>query len=158
MRRLLVLILALAANPVAAEVIECPDGESYEVSDPLDAPCVYLCSDRSWIVLGRDKCPAGAQVLDTTDGVMDLIGSVEGEVPTADWTRLRNSALGLLVMFLAVGVYLAPSFIARARRHPRTLDIILLDVLLGWTALGWLGALLWSLRDAPPQHPAQPTP
>ncbi|MEE9281656.1 MAG: superinfection immunity protein [Myxococcota bacterium] len=152
MRQVLVLMAALIATPVGAEVIECPDGTSYDVADPLTAPCVELCSDRSWIVLGRDSCPPGAQVLDTTDGVMDLIGEIEAEVRPFDSIRLRNSALGLLAMLAGLGVYLAPSFIARARRHPRTLEIVLVDVLLGWTAIGWVAALLWSLREADPQH------
>ncbi len=148
MRRAFILMLALVATPVAAELIECPDGTTYNVADPLAAPCVELCSDRSWIVLGRDRCPPGAQVLDTTDGVMDLIGEIEAEVRPFDWIRLRNSALGLLAMLAALGVYLAPSFIARARHHPRALEIVLVDVLLGWTAIGWVTALLWSLQGA----------
>ena len=152
MRRAFILMLAFVATPVAAEVIECPDGTTHDVADPLAAPCVELCSDRGWIVLGRDSCPPGAQVLDTTDGVMDLIGEIEAEVRPFDSIRLRNSALGLLAMLGALAVYLAPSFIARARHHPRALEIVLVDVLLGWTAIGWGAALLWSLREADVQH------
>ncbi len=147
-------MIALAATPVAADVIECPDGSLHEVSDSLDAPCVELCSDGTRIVLGRDECPPAAQVIDTTDGVMDLIGSTETEFKPLDRVRLRNSILGLLAMLLGVGIYLTPTFVARVRRHGRTLEIVLVNLLFGWTGVGWIAALLWSLRSEAPDSVA----
>jgi hypothetical protein len=45
---------------------------------------------------------------------------------------------------LALALYLAPTILA-ARRHKRSLLLIsLLDVLLGWTLLGWIAALIWA--------------
>ena len=146
MWKLLGLMIALASTPVAAKVIECPDGSLHEVADTLEAPCVELCSDGTRIVLGRDACPPGAQVIDTTDGVMDLIGSTQAEFQPLDWVRLRNSILGLLAMLVGVGLYVAPTLIARVRRHGRTAEILLVNLLLGWTGVGWIAALLWSLR------------
>ena len=40
--------------------------------------------------------------------------------------------------------YLLPSLIAKARRHKNILPIFVLNVLLGWTFLGWVVALVWS--------------
>jgi uncharacterized membrane protein len=60
--------------------------------------------------------------------------------------------LGALGIFLAVvfgiiglALYFLPTIIAVARKHPNTTAIVLIDVLLGWTFLGWVGALVWSL-------------
>ena len=55
-----------------------------------------------------------------------------------------------LVILMLVGpfvlaLYFLPAIIAIARHHPNTLGIALLDLFLGWTLLGWLGALIWSL-------------
>lgn len=53
----------------------------------------------------------------------------------------------LLVIMLVVGVYLLPWFIAAGRGHNNTAAIALLNILLGWTFLGWVAALVWSATD-----------
>lgn len=40
---------------------------------------------------------------------------------------------------------LLPSIIAIIRRHHNRLGIVALNVLLGWTIVGWAAALVWSL-------------
>lgn len=54
---------------------------------------------------------------------------------------------GMIILPTIVGglIYLLPSIIAVIRGHPRTGAIILLNIFLGWTAVGWVVALLWSL-------------
>jgi len=52
----------------------------------------------------------------------------------------------MVLMFLtSLAIYLLPTIIAAFRRHPNALAIFLIDFLLGWTAVGWIGALVWSL-------------
>lgn len=56
--------------------------------------------------------------------------------------------LGLLGMTLAVlifGIYFLPSLIAFLRWHKNKLAIFLLNIILGWTAIGWAVALVWSV-------------
>ena len=66
----------------------------------------------------------------------------------------------ILVVPFLFALYFLPVVIAIARRHPNTLGIVLLDLFLGWTLLGWIGALVWSLvrtTSAPAAAPeAQP--
>lgn len=45
--------------------------------------------------------------------------------------------LGLLMMFL-------PTLIALVRSHHNAFAIFLTNLLLGWTVIGWLIALIWS--------------
>lgn len=40
---------------------------------------------------------------------------------------------------------LLPSIIAIIRQHHNRLGIVALNVLLGWTIVGWAAALVWSL-------------
>ena len=48
--------------------------------------------------------------------------------------------------------YWVPTVIALARRHPQKWAICAVNGLLGWTFLGWVGALVWSLvRSRPVQ-------
>jgi hypothetical protein len=48
-------------------------------------------------------------------------------------------------IFLPVAVFLysLPGMIAEARRHRNRLAIIVLNVFLGWTLIGWVCALVW---------------
>jgi len=53
----------------------------------------------------------------------------------------------LLVVFLVVvglALYFLPGIIASARSHHNTIAIWVLTLFLGWTALGWIAALVWS--------------
>jgi hypothetical protein len=57
--------------------------------------------------------------------------------------------LGLVA--LAV-MHFAPTFIAVWRKHPRRIAIFVINLLFGWTIIGWIAALIWAL--APPPEPA----
>ena len=59
--------------------------------------------------------------------------------------------LGLIIniAMLVLGMvgYMLPTIVAALRRHPQLLAIFLINFLLGWTVIGWVGALVWSLID-----------
>jgi hypothetical protein len=46
--------------------------------------------------------------------------------------------------------YFLPAIIAFARRKRDTGGILLLNFFLGWTAIGWVIALVWALRQDVP--------
>ena len=48
----------------------------------------------------------------------------------------------LIVMALAV--YFAPAMVSASRGHNSGGAIFALNLLLGWTVLGWIGALVWA--------------
>jgi hypothetical protein len=52
--------------------------------------------------------------------------------------------LVLLFTLLVIVTYFLPTIVATIRNHPNALPICLLNFFLGWTLLGWLGALIWS--------------
>ncbi|HWY54728.1 MAG TPA: superinfection immunity protein [Terriglobales bacterium] len=46
--------------------------------------------------------------------------------------------------------YFLPSIIAAARSKRDLVSILVLNLLLGWTAIGWVVALVWALKaDVP---------
>lgn len=65
-----------------------------------------------------------------------------------------HEPLGLiLVLLCALAIYFAPTEVARQRHHPQIAAIFVLNLLLGWTLLGWVGAMVWAwtaVPDAPP--------
>jgi hypothetical protein len=64
-------------------------------------------------------------------------------------------ALGtaLLILLAAISAYFFPTLIASWREHPSWPAIFALNALLGWTALGWIAALVWSLTAVPKASP-----
>ncbi len=53
-----------------------------------------------------------------------------------------NTAQGVL-LFAAL-IYFAPAVVASMRGHMSATAIFVLNLFLGWTALGWILALVWS--------------
>ena len=53
--------------------------------------------------------------------------------------------LGLLVFPMIVGVYFLPTIIALMRRKRNGCAIALLNLFLGWSVIGWVVALVWSV-------------
>ncbi len=47
-------------------------------------------------------------------------------------------------------VYFLPTFVATWRLHHQTKAILALNLLLGWTFIGWAGALIWALTVVKP--------
>ena len=55
---------------------------------------------------------------------------------------MEGEALTGMVVFVAI--YFIPTMVAYYREHHQRAAIVLLNILLGWTGLGWVGALVWS--------------
>ena len=53
----------------------------------------------------------------------------------------------LLLFMGMVTIYLIPSIIAMKREHSNLPAIVTLNLLFGWTFLGWGIALIWSFTD-----------
>ncbi|MFA5176891.1 MAG: superinfection immunity protein [Candidatus Omnitrophota bacterium] len=53
--------------------------------------------------------------------------------------------LELLLVVLIFALYFLPTLIAFLRQHKNKLAIFLLNLLLGWTVLGWVVSLVWSV-------------
>ena len=61
-----------------------------------------------------------------------------------------SEALGVIFLVLAlIGIYFLPAFVASFRNHHQTNAIVILNLFLGWTLLGWVIALVWSATAIP---------
>jgi len=50
----------------------------------------------------------------------------------------------ILVLLLALGLYLMPTIVAVMRDKANTGSILVINLFLGWTLIGWVVALAWS--------------
>ena len=53
----------------------------------------------------------------------------------------------MIVFVLGLIFYLLPGIIASGRGHKNSTAIWVLTVILGWTALGWIVALVWAFTN-----------
>ena len=59
-----------------------------------------------------------------------------------------SSGAGVGVLFAILLIpYLFPAIIAYSRRHPSCHAILALNVLLGWTLIGWVVSIVWALKN-----------
>lgn len=62
---------------------------------------------------------------------------------TVQWMIVCVAGVGLIAL------YFVPTIIVALHRHPRMVPIIVLNVVAGWTVVGWIVALIWALM--PPE-------
>ena len=53
----------------------------------------------------------------------------------------------VIIVIVVIGLALVPAFVAWSREHPQKIPITLLTIFLGWTVIGWVGALVWSAQN-----------
>lgn len=63
----------------------------------------------------------------------------------------------LLILAAIVALYFLPTLVAATRDHHNGLAIAVLNLLLGWTALGWIVALIWAFTAVRRDEPRAPS-
>jgi Superinfection immunity protein len=56
-----------------------------------------------------------------------------------------------LILGISMSIYFLPSIIAGFRKHHNAAAILVLNLFLGWTVLGWISALVWSSTFVAPR-------
>lgn len=74
----------------------------------------------------------------------NFVGSINVGVLDANQSAfLEDIYLALLVLW----IYMFPAFISEQRKHHQHLAITVLNLVLGWTVLGWAIALVWACTN-----------
>ena len=59
--------------------------------------------------------------------------------------------VGFPSLVVGVALYFLPTIIAWMRAHYNRIAILTLNLLLGWTVVGWIVSLVWSFTNPPPR-------
>lgn len=51
---------------------------------------------------------------------------------------------GIIFVLVCIALYFVPAFYAYHVKHPKKESILILNLFLGWTFLGWVIAAVWS--------------
>ena len=55
-------------------------------------------------------------------------------------------ALGFFLILGLMALYALPSILAFMSNNKNKVGILLVNILLGWTFFGWVGALVWAVK------------
>ncbi len=58
-----------------------------------------------------------------------------------------SAIFGLIIIICLVLIYFLPTILANKRNHKNVPAIFLLNLLLGWTFVGWVIAIIWAVMD-----------
>jgi hypothetical protein len=62
-------------------------------------------------------------------------------------SALFSLVLGLLAIVACLGFYFLPTITANWRQHKNADAILILNLFLGWTVIGWIIALIWAVMN-----------
>lgn len=85
----------------------------------------------------------------TVVGILLIVG-VQMVTPLKG-ENIQTLVLAVLLIAASIALYFLPTIVGRKKQQ--ALGIFVLNLLLGWTLLGWVGALVWAClrEDAPIQ-------
>jgi len=65
----------------------------------------------------------------------------------SDWFIVSfTTVIAIGVVVASIYIYFIPVIVARRRNHPNSTSIGILNIFLGWTIFGWVGALVWAYK------------
>lgn len=67
---------------------------------------------------------------------------------TADEAAGNKTLIIMIVLWATIGLllYFVPTIVAFAKGHLNKTAVLLLNLFLGWTFIGWVIALVWSVK------------
>ncbi len=66
------------------------------------------------------------------------------------WVGTINPIVLMLIGILSLCIHFIPSVVAYSRLHSDRLAILILNILLGWTGIGWIILLIWACSSSVP--------
>lgn len=62
-----------------------------------------------------------------------------------------KALIGFILLTILIILYILPGWLAEKRGHRQAGAIICLNILLGWTLIGWVAAFVWALTNSSPE-------
>lgn len=79
-------------------------------------------------------------------GMISLVSNAINTASVSDSpTEFLNTVGSSLLLIILGAIYLIPMVVALRRGHPQAGPIIVINLLLGWTLIGWALVLAWAV-------------
>jgi len=81
-----------------------------------------------------------------------------GQSLKEDQRRTMDGAILGLTILIGLSLYFLPTIVAEIRRTEHGAGIFWVNLIFGWTVLGWVAAFIWALahQPSPKGEPARP--
>jgi len=138
-------------QPAVAAVVA---DESVSDATAADAKAAYLAARADADAAWEAAEAAEAREAGTTENLEALMAWSAAELKAAEakeaweaeeavaWAPVQ--AVGLLVV---IGLYFLPTLVAMCGKKKQVIAIFVLNFLLGWTGIWWVGALVWAFVE-----------
>jgi hypothetical protein len=63
---------------------------------------------------------------------------------------MYDNTVFVLLLLVTLAIYMLPALVAHARDLPQRRTITLVNIIFGWTLIGWLVSFLWALLAETP--------
>jgi hypothetical protein len=67
-------------------------------------------------------------------------------------TTASSPAVGIIALAVILVAYLLPLIVGALRQHPQIGPIAIVNILMGWTLVGWVVALAWAVSSIEREH------
>ena len=57
-----------------------------------------------------------------------------------------------MLILAGIAAYWVPTIVVLVRHAPNVAQVVVVNLLLGWTVIGWIVALVMALKPVPPQY------
>lgn len=94
--------------------------------------------------IGEDVVCETTMLPETTAYPEVAVAAADSGTPSVLIAGILGPIVMIVVIALALCLYVLPTIVALVRRHTQKVPIILVNLLLGWTFIGWVVALVWS--------------
>src|SRR6266705_5166014 len=83
---------------------------------------------------------------------------MDGQSLKEDQRRTMDGAILGLTILIGLNLYFLPTIVTEIRRTEHGVGIFWVNLIFGWTVLGWIAAFMWSLAEktSPKGEPARP--
>lgn len=135
--------MLLWAAPAAAIEVKC-DGGTWYGSDIRDCPCCEVCRDGTWRADGDEPCPTFNEAAPKAVSRSEKYEALYQDRERPLSSRIFSIVGDLITLAAVLGLYFLPFGLAKYRKHHQADAILLTNLFLGWTGLGWLVALIWA--------------
>ena len=140
---------AATQTPPPAEALPAPSpvAAAPEVTPQPAAPAA--ASATAPVPTDVGEAPLNVTAQNVGDDVNGDQNATDVSVHGSWFAGLGALAIVLIAIacFSGLAVYFIPTMIAIARRKRNTLAIFALNLFLGWSVIGWVAALIWSLAS-----------
>lgn len=53
----------------------------------------------------------------------------------------------VIISIIFLAIYIIPTIVANIRKHSQKTQILILNIFLGWSFIGWVIALIWAFKN-----------